>query len=126
MGDAILVVFGSPEPDPKQYEHAVLTAVEMQAAAAKINQRRRAGGLPCAEPGIGIHCGEVVHGFVGSAERIEYTVIGDVVNKTARRFNGAVRLGGKDITHNYLKAKSDHQGTSNEAAKRIPTSRCLH
>jgi adenylate cyclase len=89
MGDAILVVFGSPEPDPKQYEHAVLTAVEMQAAAAKINQRRRAGGLPCAEPGIGIHCGEVVHGFVGSAERIEYTVIGDVVNKTARYCSGA-------------------------------------
>ncbi len=89
MGDAILVVFGSPEPDPKQYEHAVLAAVEMQAAVAKINERRRADGLPCAEPGIGIHCGEVVHGFVGSSERMEYTVIGDVVNKAARYCSGA-------------------------------------
>lgn len=89
MGDAILVVFGSPEPDPKQYEHAVLAAVHMQAAVAKINQRRRADGLPCAEPGIGIHCGEVVHGFVGSSERMEYTVIGEVVNKAARYCSGA-------------------------------------
>ena len=91
MGDAILVVFGSPEPDPKQYEQAVLAAVEMQAAVARINQRRRAGGLPCAEPGIGIHCGEVIHGFVGSSERMEYTVIGDVVNKAARYCSGASR-----------------------------------
>jgi adenylate cyclase len=89
MGDAILVVFGSPEPDPKQYEHALVAAVELQAAVTKINQRRRAAGLPCAEPGIGIHCGEVVHGFVGSSERIEYTVIGDVVNKASRYGSGA-------------------------------------
>lgn len=89
MGDAILVVFGSPERDPKQYEHAVLAAVQMQAAVAKINQRRRADGLPCAEPGIGIHSGEVVHGFVGSSERMEYTVIGEVVNKAARYCSGA-------------------------------------
>ncbi|MFZ3217988.1 MAG: adenylate/guanylate cyclase domain-containing protein [Candidatus Acidiferrales bacterium] len=84
MGDAILAVFGSPEHDPKQYEHAILAAVEMLAAAARVNESRRARGLPCAESGIGIHCGEVVHGFVGTADRMEFTVIGDVVNKAAR------------------------------------------
>ena len=89
MGDAILAVFGSPEPDPKQYEHAVLAAVEMQAAVARVNENRRLRGLPCAEPGIGIHCGEVMHGFVGTSDRMEFTVIGDAVNKTARYCAGA-------------------------------------
>lgn len=84
IGDAILAVFGSPEPDPKQYEHAVRAAIEMQAAVAKANEKRRLEGRPCAEPGIGVHCGEVVHGFVGTSNRMEFTVIGDVVNKSSR------------------------------------------
>jgi adenylate cyclase len=89
IGDAILAVFGSPEADPKQYEHAVRAAMEMQTAVANVNEKRRARGLPCAEPGIGIHCGEVVHGFVGTSDRMEFTVIGDVVNKSARYCTGA-------------------------------------
>jgi len=89
IGDAILAVFGSPEADPKQHEHAVFAAVQMQAAVARVNENRRLRGVPCAEPGIGIHCGEVVHGFVGTSDRMEFTVIGDVVNKTARYCTGA-------------------------------------
>ena len=89
MGDAILAVFGSPEPDLKQHEHAVVAAVKMQAAVARVNESRRLRGLPCAELGIGIHCGEVVHGFVGTSDRMEFTVIGDIVNKTTRYCTGA-------------------------------------
>ena len=84
IGDAILAVFGSPECDPKHYEHAVRAAVDMMAAVARVNENRRLRGLRFAESGIGIHCGEVVHGFVGTSERMEFTVIGDVVNKAAR------------------------------------------
>jgi adenylate cyclase len=89
IGDAILAVFGSPEPDAKQHEHAVRAGVEMQAAVAAVNAKRRARGLPCASPGIGIHCGEVVHGFVGTSDRMEFTVIGDTVNKASRYCAGA-------------------------------------
>ena len=89
MGDAILAVFGSPEADPDQHENAVLAAVEMQAAVAKLNQDRERRGEPCREFGIGVHCGEVVHGFVGTADRMEFTVIGDVVNRTARYCSAA-------------------------------------
>jgi adenylate cyclase len=89
MGDAILAVFGSPEPDPKQHEHAILAAVEMREAVAKMNEKRRARDLPCADVGIGIHSGEVIHGFVGTVDRMEFTVIGDVVNKASRYCMGA-------------------------------------
>ena len=84
MGDAILAIFGSPESDPKQHENAVRAAVDMQNAVAKLNEARKLHGAPCRDFGIGIHCGEVVHGFVGTADRMEFTVIGDAVNRTAR------------------------------------------
>lgn len=84
MGDAILAVFGSPGPDPIQHEHAIRAAIGMQAAMEKLNETRKLRHVPCGDFGIGIHCGEVVHGFVGSVDRMEFTVIGDPVNRTAR------------------------------------------
>src|SRR6266849_2838529 len=84
MGDAILAIFGSPEPDQKQHENALRAAVAMQAAVSKLNEMRQLKGAACRDFGIGIHCGEVVHGFVGTADRMEFTVVGDAVNRTER------------------------------------------
>jgi adenylate cyclase len=84
IGDAILAVFGSPESDPDQHQNAILAAAEIKESVIRLNETRRRRGEPCPEFGIGIHCGEVVHGFVGTADRMEFTVIGDVVNRTAR------------------------------------------
>jgi adenylate cyclase len=84
IGDAILAVFGSPETDANHYQNGVMAAIEMQAAVAKLNEVRRQQNEPCREFGIGLHCGEVVHGFVGTMDRMEFTVIGDAVNRTAR------------------------------------------
>jgi adenylate cyclase len=84
IGDAILAVFGSPESDANHHQNGVLAAIEMQAAVTKLNEVRRQQNEPCREFGIGLHCGEVVHGFVGTMDRMEFTVIGDAVNRTAR------------------------------------------
>ncbi|RME72338.1 MAG: FHA domain-containing protein [Chloroflexi bacterium] len=89
VGDAILAVFGSPDPDEHQWQKAVQTAIEMQEAIADLNRQREAQGLPVCEVGIGIHTGEVLHGFIGSEEHMEFTVIGDTVNRTARYCDGA-------------------------------------
>ena len=89
MGDGILAIFGSPEPDPKHHENALRAAVEMQLAASKLNDDRRLRGAPYRNFGIGIHCGEVIHGFVGTSDRMEFTVIGDAVNRTARYCSAA-------------------------------------
>src|SRR3989441_9784222 len=42
MGDAVLAIFGSPEPDPQHPEQAVRTGLAMQAAVAKLNAERGA------------------------------------------------------------------------------------
>ncbi len=88
-GDAILAVFGSPEPDPLRHEKAVRAALAMQSVMTQVSEtRRRRGQVVCAI-GIGVHCGEVLHGFIGSNERMELTVIGEAANWTSRYCAGA-------------------------------------
>jgi adenylate cyclase len=89
VGDAILAVFGSPEEAPQHCRKAVLAGMNMQAAAKEVSHRRAARGEVCCEIGIGIHTGEILHGFIGSPDRMEYTVIGDAVNRTSRYCAGA-------------------------------------
>lgn len=50
--------------------------------------RAKRGQITC-DIGIGVHCGEVFHGFIGALERIEFMVIGDVVNRASRYCDGA-------------------------------------
>jgi adenylate cyclase len=89
IGDAILAVFGSPDRDAEQQHKAVKAAIAMQEATARVNQRRQARGEVCCDLGIGLHFGEVLHGFIGTEDRLEFTVIGDTVNRTARYCDGA-------------------------------------
>jgi adenylate cyclase len=89
VGDAIFAVFGSPEPDDKQQENAVRAAVAMQQVMTGLNAARKARNARTCGVGIGIDCGEVLHGFIGNADRIEFTVIGDAANFASRYCNGA-------------------------------------
>jgi class 3 adenylate cyclase len=89
IGDAVLAVFGSPDPDPQQHSNALRAALKMQESMAQLNRQRTARGQKTCEIGIGIHCGEVLHGFVGATELMEFTVIGDVVNRASRYCSAA-------------------------------------
>lgn len=74
-GDAALCIFGAPvaHGDPRT-----------QALRAARLLADRLAALPDVEAGIGVSAGRVVAGNVGSAQRYEYTVIGDPVNEAAR------------------------------------------
>lgn len=93
IGDAILAVFGSPESDTEgqQWENAVQAALEMQQAVQELGQEWQRMGRPVYEIGIGIHTGPVLQGFIGSPEQMEFTVIGDTVNRATRYCHGAGR-----------------------------------
>ncbi len=89
VGDAIFAVFGSPEPDDLQHEHAVRAALEMQKVIKALGAARELREVETCTLGIGIDCGEAMHGFIGNAERMEYAVIGDVANRASRFCAGA-------------------------------------
>ncbi len=90
IGDAIMAEFGFPVDDPEQEKNAVLTAIDMQQALALLRVKWKNEGKPEIEIGIGIHSGEAVVGTLGSAERVEFTAIGDTVN-IASRLESATR-----------------------------------
>lgn len=89
VGDAILAVFGSPEPDIQQHKKAIRAAWEMQEMIKELNITRASRDQVTCEFGIGVHCGEVLHGFIGTSDQIEFTVIGDVVNRASRYCDSA-------------------------------------
>ena len=86
IGDAILIVFEikRPEDEAKVCEGALDAAIDAFASIAVVNHRRRHGGLPEIEFGLGLHLGTVTHANVGAPNRLAFNVVGPAVNKTAR------------------------------------------
>ncbi len=85
--------FGTPFPSPNDADNAVRVAIRMQRVLASMNRRRQEAGQPPFEVRIGISSGDVVTGNIGSARRMDYTVIGDGVNTAARLESANKQLG---------------------------------
>ena len=84
IGDAILAVYGSPKADPDQHLNALRAALDMQTEMEKSNRARAAKGKATCQIGIGVHCGEVLHGNIGAVDQVSYTIIGEAVNRATR------------------------------------------
>jgi adenylate cyclase len=84
VGDALIVVFNDPLEQPDSESRAVACAAEMQAQLAVFNREQAASGGKTLGVGIGVHCGNVVAGNIGSQSRMDYTVMGDTVNFASR------------------------------------------
>jgi adenylate cyclase len=100
LGDGIIGVFGSPITRPDDPQRALLSAVEMQRAFARLNEEWQQELGMNVGMGIGISYGRAVVGNIGSEQRQDYTLIGDVVN-TASRLSGLAR-GGQIIVSYHL------------------------
>jgi adenylate cyclase len=84
VGDAVMAVFGAPFPQPDHADRSALAAAAMHALQDEINVRWSADGLPAFGLGIGLSTGEAAAALLGSAERLEYTLVGDTVNLSQR------------------------------------------
>jgi class 3 adenylate cyclase/DNA-binding NarL/FixJ family response regulator len=82
-GDAVMAVFGAPDPLPDHAERALQCALAMQARQAELNAERE-DSRPPIEIGVGVNTGTVIAGTVGGGGRLEYTVLGDAVNVAQR------------------------------------------
>jgi class 3 adenylate cyclase/DNA-binding NarL/FixJ family response regulator len=84
VGDAVMAVFGAPDPYPDHADRALATAIAMHEAQARVNSEWASQGLEPFGLGIGVSTGRVAAAILGSEERLEYTVVGDTVNLTQR------------------------------------------
>jgi adenylate cyclase len=81
LGDGLLAFFGAPLEVPQAANQAVACAIAM-------HQRLRAmqgqGNTPIRGMRVGLNTGEAIIGNIGSTKRMDFTVIGDVVNVASR------------------------------------------
>ena len=84
IGDAVMAIFGEPIQDINHARNAVLCANEMLKKVDELRDKWLFEGKPKIEIGIGINTGEAFVGNIGSEKRLEYTVIGDMVNLASR------------------------------------------
>lgn len=92
IGDCVMAVWGPPSSHPDDPARALQAALEMMDAVDELNEKRKSEGRAPIEVGIGVNTGQAVVGYMGSAERHEFTAIGDTVN-TASRLCGLAKGG---------------------------------
>ncbi len=84
IGDAIMAFYGAPVRRKDEAEQAVYSAFEMLDALEDFNDWQRRRSRPEFKIGIGINYGVVTVGNIGSQKKMDYTVIGDMVNVASR------------------------------------------
>ena len=82
MGDAIMAIFGAPIEREDDADRAIYAALDMRKALHQMNKTMEPDRI--FDIRIGINSGRVVAGNLGSPKRMDYTVIGDVVNTASR------------------------------------------
>ena len=96
IGDAVLAVFGTPEPKSDDARRAVEATLSVARAMYVWNRSRAGAGAATAGIGVGTHYGPVFAGVITSGQILEHTVIGDVVN-VAQRLERLTRLRDADV-----------------------------
>jgi adenylate cyclase len=94
IGDAMLAVF--PLDTNDACRRALQAALDARAAMAQLNRQRLAQGEDALGFGIALHTGDVMYGNIGTADRLDFTVIGPAVNLTSR-LEGLCRALGLDL-----------------------------
>jgi len=114
LGDGFMAVFGAPVSIGNSCQSALNAAREI---LAEVERASDAGEMPLTRVGIGIHAGEALVGNIGSLERREYTVIGDVVNVAFR-----IEQLNKEFGSKLLISEQVQQATGAAAPTEAPAS----
>lgn len=93
LGDGFLATFGGISSQPDAAARAIRCAIALQEEVARWNAKRQLRGAMPVQLSVGVHYGPVVVGNIGSAQRLEFTVVGDTVNIASRLETLTRRLG---------------------------------
>lgn len=104
MGDELMAFFNAPVEQIDHAHLAVATAMEMQHRIETCREEWAFYGMPDLAATVGISTGEVVVGYVGSGDRMQYTVMGADVN-IASRLEGL----GKELDVRIIISEATHQ-----------------
>ncbi len=115
LGDGFLAVFNAPLDCLGHQRRAIETALEIERRMEELNRTiQREYGLAL-DIGIGIDSGCVVAGNVGAENRLEYTVIGDTVNRAAR-----IEQHNKQTGTRILVSESTWRAAGMDGGRRLP------
>jgi adenylate cyclase len=101
IGDCVMVVFGVPQEDAEHSLHAIACAVMIQRLMARLNARREPQGKLTVNFRIGVNCGDMLAGNLGSRDRMQYTVVGDAVNLASRL--SSIAESGQIVVSEYIR-----------------------
>ncbi len=111
IGDAIMAFWNAPINTDDHALKAVETALKMQDRLKELNKYWNLHALPSLEIGIGINTGECIVGNIGSTRRVNYTLIGDAVNATARLESLCKNYSNNILISDYTYEKVQHKLT---------------
>ena len=116
IGDAVMANFGTPKSHGNDAQNAFDCALLMNKKLSEWNIERDKKGLVKIEHRIGIHYGPCVAGNMGSEQRVEFAVIGDVVNVASRICDAC-----KEFDTNFLISSDlEKRVTHKEDNARVP------
>lgn len=84
LGDGVLASFGAVMPSAVYAADSLRAALEIMDAAKEWQGGRMSKGLVSPSVGLAVAAGDVIFGVIGHENRLEYTVLGDVVNLAAK------------------------------------------
>lgn len=84
IGDAVMAIFGAPQPGPDDAKRALLCAIAMVGEIDAWSTERQQAGKSAVRIAIGGHYGDVFAGVLSDGSHLEYTAIGDTVNIASR------------------------------------------
>jgi adenylate cyclase len=103
LGDGIIGVFGVPIAREDDLRRSVAAAVDLQRSFGGLRTMWQRELKLDIGMGVGLGYGRAVVGNIGSSQRLDYTVIGDVVN-TASRLSGLAHPGQVIVSYHLVDA----------------------
>jgi adenylate cyclase len=95
MGDGVLAIFSDENPG-RACEAALRAEADLRARLPALNARRQSEGRAIVSIYLGLHIGDVHYGNIGSAERLDFTVVGQAVNEVSR-IAGMCQSAGREL-----------------------------